>query len=121
MARPTLEEVIEYIRIEAGPYLSWRLKVFTPEVSKETQIEADLGIYGDDIDDFFADIEERFDVQLPQDLGISTQPDSAIFNNEGGLRLPRALRKYFGSDKKVRDMTVGEVYRAICIGYDRKE
>lgn len=107
---PTLEEVIEFVRDFTGLKAS-RL------ITKDTKLDADLGLTGDDGDEFLQEASKRLKAVLSDEATgyrstFSLADDEYLFHSEGfdplgiaALFRPRA--------PKVRDLSVGELHAAI--------
>lgn len=81
------------------------------EITRETEIENDLGIYGDDADDFLIKFGKKFNVD------VSQFPIGNYFSDEGDFILPAIIRFFTNTKKRERkSFTVGHLEKAIMAG-----
>ena len=81
------------------------------EINRETEIENDLGVYGDDADDFLIKFGKKFNVD------ISQFPAGDYFSDEGDIILPALIRFFTNTKKRERkSFTVGHLEKAIISG-----
>lgn len=111
--KPTLEEVIEFVREFSGDHKS--------VITEHTRLDADLGITGDDGVELLEDAEKKFGVSFvtekrsfQETFGLGD--NEYLFNSEGldllGIgRLVSWLRKE--PRPVVRDLSVGELWRVL--------
>lgn len=111
--KPTLEEVIEFVREFSGDHKS--------VITEHTRLDADLGITGDDGVELLEDAEKKFGVSFvteersfQETFGLGD--NEYLFNSEGldllGIgRLVSWLRKEPRS--VVKDLSVGELWRVL--------
>ena len=72
---PTLDEIVEFARQTTS---------FAGHLEANTELERDLGVYGDDMDEFLGAYARRFDVDMSSYLWY-------FHTGEEGLNLPGAL------------------------------
>jgi acyl carrier protein len=88
------------------PFL-FKKKVLT----RESCIESDLRISGDDADEFLVDFGKEFKVN------ISKFPIGDYFNDEGDPWLPALLRSILGRKaRKAKSLTIGQLEKAVLAG-----
>ena len=81
------------------------------EVTKEAKIEDDLGIYGDDSDEFLIAFGKEFNVD------VSQFPIGDYFSPEGDFILPAIIRFLTNRKKRQRKvLTVGHLEKAVIAG-----
>lgn len=81
------------------------------EITRETEIEDDLGIYGDDADDFLIKFGKVFNVD------VSQFPIGNYFSDEGDIILPAIIRFFTNTKKRERkSFNVGHLEKAIIEG-----
>jgi hypothetical protein len=81
---------------------------FKKGLTRETQLEGDLKITGDDSDEFFKDFSERFEVDI-DNLDLSQ-----YFAPEGSFSLYRLL--FFGKNSKRKIITLGDLEKGVIDG-----
>ncbi|MDX1937545.1 MAG: DUF1493 family protein [Flavihumibacter sp.] len=94
-----------------------RLKEFTisqsavndEEITRETKLAEDLGVYGDDAVDFIIAYSKFFNVDVTKFMAAD------YFRAEGGIKLPSFLTTIFDGDKK-KELTVGHLEKGILAG-----
>lgn len=80
-------------------------------ITRQTEIESDLGVYGDDAVEFILAFGKAFNVD------VSNFMVSDYFNNEGDFILPTIIRFFTNTKKKERkSFTVGHLEKAITTG-----
>jgi uncharacterized protein DUF1493 len=80
-------------------------------IIRETKAEDDLGIYGDDADEFLMAFSKEFNVD------ISNFPIGSYFSDEGDIILPAIIRFLTNKKRKERkNLTVGDLEKAILAG-----
>jgi hypothetical protein len=105
---PSFEDFSGFIR-------QWAHHGKSKEITRETQLERDLGITGDDGGDLLAATEKEFGIRLSsEEMGyratFGLEPNEYLFHSEGGaIWEPTTL---FGTIT-VRAFTVGELYLAV--------
>ncbi|MDR0782087.1 MAG: DUF1493 family protein [Pseudomonadales bacterium] len=108
----TLDNLIALIREHQG--ISPKTKI-----GANSFIEKDLGITGDDGCELLQVIEKEFGVSFTgQDGSIreafDLESNQYLFNSEG-LNIFWLIARLFGRDSEnVKQITVGELYRAVC-------
>jgi len=81
------------------------------DITRDTKIEDDLGIYGDDADDFIIAFGREFDVD------IKHFPLGNYFSGEGDVILPSIIRFFTNGKKRERkNFTVGHLEKALISG-----
>jgi len=81
------------------------------EITRNTRIEDDLNIYGDDADDFLIKFGKTFNVEIEQ------FPIGDYFSDEGDFILPALIRFFTNTKKRDRKiLTVGHLEKAIIAG-----
>jgi acyl carrier protein len=83
--------------------LSFRKK----ELTRETSIENDLRITGDDADEFIIAFGKEFNVD------VSKFPIGDYFGDEGDPILPAIL----GKERKLKKLTIGQLEKAVVAGH----
>ena len=108
----TLNKLTEFIFEQGFGYtlpfpLLWKKK----KITRETEVENDLGIYGDDADEFLIDFGKEFSVD------VSQFPIGEYFSDEGDFILPAIIRSFTNTKKRGRkSFTVGHLEKAIFSG-----
>lgn len=103
MSEEIFEKLKQFIVNEVG--------VEDEEVTREAGIEKDLGIYGDDSDDFLIAFGKEFNVD------ISQFPIGDYFSDEGDPILPAIIRFLTNKKKrKTKELTVGHLEKGILAG-----
>jgi acyl carrier protein len=81
------------------------------EITRETEIENDLGVYGGDADEFLIAFGKKFNVD------ISQFPIGNYFSGEGDIILPAIIRFFTNTKRKEKkSFTVGHLEKAIISG-----
>lgn len=98
---PTLENLIAWTRVY------WHI---SERIDADTRLEADLGITGDDGDEFLRDVQKCFGVSLLDTSGgyreaFGLAENEFLFHSEGGPA--------FWQKAKVHPLTIGEVLDAL--------
>lgn len=80
-------------------------------ISRDTKLEGDLKITGDDADEFIVAFGKEFSVDV-ENFGIGD-----YFGDEGDPILPEVMRPLLGKKKrKTKTLTVGHLEKAILAG-----
>lgn len=77
-------------------------------LTKSTKIQSDLGIYGDDATEFIIAYSDRFHVDVSNFMAAD------YFSDEGGVKMPFGLSKFFRSSRK--DLTLGDLEKGVLAG-----
>jgi hypothetical protein len=81
------------------------------ELIRDTTLETDLGITGDDSDDFLIAFGKEFKVD------VSQFPIGDYFGDEGDPILPALIRMFTGRKKRqTKDLTIGQLEKAVIAG-----
>ncbi len=81
------------------------------QLTKETTLENDLGIYGDDAVEFIIAFGKEFNVDVSKFMAAD------YFRSEGDFILPAIIRFITGRKKKVRKvLTIGHLEKAVIAG-----
>ncbi|PWT72117.1 MAG: hypothetical protein C5B59_16630 [Bacteroidetes bacterium] len=81
------------------------------EITRETKIEDDLGVYGDDAIEFMIRYGKQFNVDLSHFMA------SDYFSKEGDIILPAVIRFFKGKSLTPRKaLTVGHLEKGILAG-----
>lgn len=81
------------------------------EITRETSIERDLRITGDDADEFLIDFGKEFNVD------VSQFPIGNYFGDEGDPILPAILRIFTGKKKRqTKELTIYHLEKAVIAG-----
>ena len=100
-------EIFEKIKI----FINEHLVVNTDEITLETQIENDLGVYGDDAIDLIIAFGKNFNVD------VSNFMASDYFSPEGDSIFPAIVRFFTGKKKKkIKELTINQLCKAIISG-----
>ena len=79
------------------------------EITRETRLAEDLGVYGDDAVDFIIAYSKAFNVDVTKFMAAD------YFRAEGGIRLPLFLTTIFNFDEK-KVLTIGHLEKGILAG-----
>jgi hypothetical protein len=90
-----------------GYTLPWPLLFKKREIKRETTLEGDLKIYGDDSDEFFMSFGKEYNVD------VSQFPIGDYFSNEGSHLLLWLIGK---PKRKIKQLTIGHLEKAIIAG-----
>jgi hypothetical protein len=112
--QPSFEQVIEFIR-------EWTQTPHRKLIKRETRLEDDLGVTGDDGIDLLKAIEHKFDMHFEaKDYSFreafNLGPNEYLFHSEGYPAIfgNKEFTTIFGPGPgMVRSPTVGELYEAI--------
>lgn len=81
------------------------------EITRQTSIADDLGVYGDDAVDFIIAYSKQFNVDVTKFMAAN------YFRDEGGISLPSFVKKVFGeTERKYKKLTVGDLEKGILAG-----
>lgn len=103
MNEKVLEELKQFIINQR-----WEYKI---PLLRETKLQEDLSIYGDDAVEFMIAYGKHFNVDVSKFMAAE------YFSDEGGVKLPVAVKKLFkngGASKKV--LTIGHLEKGILAG-----
>jgi len=109
MDAPSLPEFVEFLR-------EWRRLPRSREIAPGTELEADLGITGDDGRDLLVATERRFNVTMSSyengyREAFNLNPNEFLFHSEGiGPDLSALLG---GPSPVARTLTAGDLYDAV--------
>ena len=90
-----------------GYTLPWPLLVKKKEIKRETTLEGDLKIYGDDSDEFLIAFGKEFNVD------VSQFPIGEYFSNEGSHLLLWLIGK---RKRQIKQLTIGQLEKAVIAG-----
>lgn len=94
-----------------GYTLPWPLLFKRRVIKRETSLEGDLKITGDDADEFLIAFGKEFNVD------VNKFPIGDYFGDEGDPLLPAIIRLFKGNDKREKKtLTVGHLEKAIIAG-----
>ena len=80
-------------------------------ITRETKIEDDLGVTGDDSDEFLIAFGKEFNVD------VSKFPIGNYFGDEGDQILPAIIRMFTGKKKRqTKKLTIGHLEKAVMAG-----
>ena len=82
------------------------------DVTENTSLESDLGIYGDDAIEFILAFGKEFNVDVSKFMVAD------YFSPEGGFKLPPVIIKFFGIEKKPKqkELSIRHLMKAVEIG-----
>jgi hypothetical protein len=87
-------------------YTSWEKSRIKPE----TDIQYDLGLYGDEAVEFLNEYSQKFNVD------ISKFDFCKYFHKEGGIFMPRLIKFLSRSNSDLKSISVGDLFRGIEVG-----
>ena len=90
-----------------GYTLPWPLLFKKKEIKRETTLEGDLKIYGDDSDEFLIAFGKEFNVD------VSQFPIGNYFSNEGSHLLLWLIGK---QKRQIKQLTIGQLEKAVIAG-----
>lgn len=94
-----------------GYTLPYPLHIKKKEITRETTLEGDLRITGDDSDEFLIAFGKEFNVD------VSKFPIGDYFGDEGDPILPAIIRFLFNKKKRqTKPLTVGQLEKAVIAG-----
>lgn len=107
MSKEIFEQIVSFVEKER-----WKYKI---ALTRETSLEKDLGITGDDADDFMGAFFKEFKIKQ-ESFDISN-----YFGSEGfdPLGISTVILKLTGKARKrkiLRDITLGELEKAVLAG-----
>lgn len=79
-------------------------------ITKETKLELDLGITGDDSDSFFKEFSKEFNVD------ISNFKIGEYFGDEGDYILPSIIKMITGKKTVKKKLTINNLVKAVLAG-----
>lgn len=104
MQEDILDSIISFIEYKMGKNKT--------QMSRNTCLERDLGIYGDDAVELLLDYGEKFNVDL------SKFNASEYFSPEGDSILPSIIRLFTEKkETKTKELTIGDLEKGIYAGY----
>lgn len=103
MSEEILNQLINLIEKKMGKYKH--------QITRETYLEKDLGISGDDAIEFLLDYGKKFNVNM------SGFDFKKYFTPEGDSLLPTIIKTISGKkESKIKELTVGDLERGIIAG-----
>lgn len=100
MENALLKDIIELIEVKMG--------VYNTPITRETCLEKNLGITGDDAVEFILEYGQKFDVD------ISNFNIRKYFTPEGDTIFPGIIRFFLGkNDPKESELTIGDLEKGI--------
>jgi hypothetical protein len=112
MSEEIFDKLKDFVFAQGFGYtLPWPFLLKKKEIKKETTLETDLRITGDDSDEFLIAFGKEFNVD------VSQFPIGNYFGDEGDPILPAILRFFVNKKKRqTKELTIGHLEKAVIAG-----